>query len=180
MPLIFQYGSNCDTERLNDPERLDGAAEDLGRAQTVGEYKIEFNKWSKKGKCAAADLVKPRKGGRRIWGVLYKVSRGGFKKLKDVEGPSYRARRIGVVDATGATMTATTFRVRRDKRELGRHTTVDYVRHIVKGLRAHDVEEVDPAYIQHVIDIALRTNEQAKDQDAGRMQNASIEGLRHP
>ena len=59
MPLVFQYGSNCDRERLNNAERLNGNAVDLGLVQTVGEYEIAFNKWSTRGRNAAADLARP-------------------------------------------------------------------------------------------------------------------------
>jgi len=165
---------------LNSPKRLNGDAVDRGRAQTIDEYDFAFDKWSDTNRCAASDLIKPKTGGRRIWGVLYKVSRAGFKKLKGIEGPSYRPQRMSVVDATGATVRVTTFRVRHDRRQPGLHTTEEYVGHIVKGLRARGVEELEPAYIQHVIDVAIRTNEQAEDQDAGRRQNALIEKLRHP
>src|ERR1035437_9442470 len=34
----FQYGSNTNAERLNSPQRLDRAAIDRGRAETVDEY----------------------------------------------------------------------------------------------------------------------------------------------
>lgn len=57
MPLLFQYGSNCDTTRLNSPERLAGAAEDLGWAETIEEYDLAFDVWSGGNKCAASDLV---------------------------------------------------------------------------------------------------------------------------
>lgn len=178
MSLIFQYGSNTDASRLR--ERL-GDIDDLGRAQTVDEYELAFNKWSTNGKCAAADLVKPRKGGRRIWGVVYKLTRPAFKKLKEeIEGRSYRPQRISVVDARGATRRVTTFRVKRNRRRPGLHTTGEYVGHIVSGLRDHGVEEEDPDYIQRVINIAIQTNDQAKDQEAGSTQNTLIERLRQP
>lgn len=176
MPLIFQYGSNCDAKRLNDKERLAGDAKDLGSAQTHDEYELAFNKWSTKGKCAAADLVKPRKDGRRILGILYEVSKAGFKKLKEeIEGPSYRPQSITVVDMTGTTKTVKTFRVRRDARRRNLSTTADYVRHIVRGLRAHEVPE---EYVQHVIDVALDTNRRATQ--ASNEQNRLIESLRIP
>lgn len=182
MPLIFQYGSNCDADRLNSKERLNGTVEDRGRAQTVDEYDIAFNKWSTENKRAAADLVKPRNGGRRIWGVVYQDSRAAFKKLKgEIEGPSYRPQRIMVVDAIGATKRVTTFRVKRKSRRTGLYTTEEYVAHIVKGLRAHGVEDLDPAYIQHIIDVAVRTNAVATDpQNAERAADESrlIESLR--
>ena len=97
MPLVFQYGSNADADRLNSPNRLNGDATDLRRVQTVDKYEIAFNKWSNRGQNAAADLVKPRYGGQRIWGVLYEVSRTDFKKLRDdIEGPGYRPQLIRV------------------------------------------------------------------------------------
>jgi hypothetical protein len=46
MPLLFQYDSNTNRARLNDKMRLDGAAEDLGRAETVDEYDLAFDVWS--------------------------------------------------------------------------------------------------------------------------------------
>ena len=175
MPLVFQYGSNCDRERLNNADRLNGNAVDLGLVQTVGEYEIAFNKWSTRGTNAAADLARPRKGGRRCWGVLYQVSRADFKKLReDIEGPGYRPQRMLVEDAAGATMTVTTFRVRRSRRENNRHTTLDYVRHIVYGLRAHDAPE---DYVQHVIDIAIQTNRKSTAAAAAE-ESRQIEGLR--
>jgi hypothetical protein len=42
MPLIFQYGSNCDATRLNSPERLRGNAIDLGLAPSVGHMKLRL------------------------------------------------------------------------------------------------------------------------------------------
>jgi hypothetical protein len=154
MPLVFQYGSNCDAARLR--QRL-GALEDLGRAQTRDAYEITFNKRASEGH-AAADLLKPRKYERRAWGVLYKISRAAFQTLKAVEGDSYRQQRIAVIDASGVTKLATTFRVRQTKRRSGLWTSAEYVRHIVCGLRAHNVSE---EYVKHVIDIALDTNRRA-------------------
>src|SRR5689334_2980357 len=120
MPLIFQYGSNCDRERLNGADRLNGDADDLGPVQTVDEYEIAFNKWSTTGNYAAADLLKPRKGGRGVWGVLYQVSRAGFRKLKDkIEGRSYRPQSIVVEDATGATKSVKTFASERPNAVVG-------------------------------------------------------------
>jgi hypothetical protein len=69
MHLIFQSGSNTDAARLNSAERLDGAAEDRGLAQTVGEYDTFFDVWSQRNGCAASDLIKPETGGRRIRSV---------------------------------------------------------------------------------------------------------------
>lgn len=174
MPLVFQYGSNCDAGRLNGPERLNGSAADLGLFRTVGTYDLAFNKRTK-AKSAAADLLKPRRGGSRIWGVLYEVSRAGFKKLKHIEGPAYRPQRIEVEDATGATQTVvTTFRVRKIRRQNDLHTSFEYVAHIVCGLRKHNAPE---EYVAYVIDIARETNRHGGT--LGAEQNQLIERLRN-
>jgi len=148
MPIIFQYGSNCDESRLNDESRLAGRATDLGSAQTVAKFELAFNKRRQGDGSAAADLIKRRSGGRRIWGVLYEVSQSDLQKLADqIEGPSYRAQNIRVEDAKGVLKTAKTFRVRREKRQEGLWTSADYVKHIVKGLRAHDIPEDHVWYV---------------------------------
>jgi hypothetical protein len=125
VPLVFQYGSNCDAKRLNGAGRLNGSAADLGLFRTVGNYDLAFNKKTK-ANYAAADLLKPRRGGRCIWGVVYKLSRSSFKKLtEEIEGPSYRSERIEVLDNAGAKKKVTTFRVRKDKRRNDLHTTFE-------------------------------------------------------
>ncbi len=43
MPLVFQYGSNCTSARLNGPNRRNDRAEDLGRAHTVEDLQIPFD-----------------------------------------------------------------------------------------------------------------------------------------
>ena len=179
MPLIFQYGSNTDTTEINSQKRLAGRAVDLGRAQTVEGYQINFNKQSINRGCATADLQK--KGNDRAWGVLYEISDCDLVKLaQDIEGPSYECRNIEVEDASGAVRVATTFVVREDRRRVGLWTSFDYVGYIVNGLRTHGVEEVDPEYIQHVIDVALDTNRNARDTRNAEEENRKIESLRIP
>ena len=127
-----------------------------------------------KAKYAAADLLKPRRGGRRIWGVLYEVSRAGFKNLKHIEGPAYRPQRIEVEDATGAIRTVTTFRVRKIRRQNDLHTSFEYVAHIVCGLRKHNAPE---EYVGYVINVAQETNRHRGT--LGAEQNRLIERLRN-
>ena len=156
MPLVFQYGSNTNAERLNAPTRLNGAAIDRGPAQTVGKFEIAFNKWSKGNQCAAADLIECKNGGRRIWGVLYQMTEENLEKLaKKIEGASYKEKDIEVVNAD-ETKTAKTFVVRGEKRRQGLGTSAKYVGHIVKGLRD---QKVPDCYIQYVIDVAIETNQ---------------------
>ncbi len=144
----------------------------------MANYEIAFNKWSKNASCAAADLLKPRTGGRHIWGVLYKVSRAGFKKLKHIEGPAYRPQRVevedAVQDATGATRTVITFRVRKIRRQNDLHTSFEYVAHIVCGLRKHNAPE---EYVAYVINVAQETN--LHRGTLGAEQNRLIERLRN-
>jgi hypothetical protein len=174
MPLIFQYGSNCDTDRLKS--RL-GDVRDLGRAQSVGKYELAFNKPSRKNNCAAADLLPAKGSGCHAWGVLYEVSDEAFTRLTDhVEGPSYKPIDIDVTNEAGEIVTAKTFVVKAERREQGLSTSADYVRHIVSGLREHHVPE---NYVQHIIDIAIRTNGQAEDRRAAERQAARLESLRH-
>jgi hypothetical protein len=109
MPLIFQYGSNCNTGRLNAPERLAGAAEDRGRAQTIDEFDLRFDVWSQGNGCAASDLVPARGTGQHAWGVLYEVPadriRGrrtdGQKTLMQIEGRLYEEKPVRVRDKDG-------------------------------------------------------------------------------
>jgi hypothetical protein len=178
MPLIFQYGSNCNLRRLNHSTRLRaGGAKNPRPALTVDEFEIAFNKWSEKNGCAAADMKEPEGRGRRIWGVVYGVSDEGLKKLaNDVEGPGYEPKDISVEYADGTVETVTTFVVRKHRREDGLWTKTKYVGHIVKGLRARQVPE---DYIQHVIDIAIRTNAAATDRRKAEGQAPGLENLRH-
>jgi hypothetical protein len=166
MPLVFQYGSNCDASRLNAPERLSGRARDLGRAETADEFEIAFDVWSQGNACAASDLVAVPGTGLRVWGVLYEIPtdliRGrrndGCRTLEQIEGRRYGERQIRVRKSCGEEVDATTFLVKPQERQTGLWTRADYVRHIVTGLRTHEVRE---DYVEHVIDIAIRTNHQA-------------------
>jgi hypothetical protein len=66
--------------------------------------------------------------------------------VKEVEGVSAVPRAV------------TTFVVKANRRRQGLWTSAAYIEHIVNGLRAHDVSE---EYVQHVIDVAVATNNRA-------------------
>jgi len=109
MPFIFQYGSNCNLRRLNHATRLARDAKNPRRVQTVGKYKLAFNKRTKDN-YAAADLIKSGTAGRRIWGILYEVSDRGFERLRNVvERPSYEPKDIIVEQADGEARMVKTF-----------------------------------------------------------------------
>jgi cation transport regulator ChaC len=161
MPLVFQYGSNCTAARLNGPNRLDGQAEDLGSAQTVEDFDIAFDVYSRTNGCAASDLVPTP--GRKAWGVLYEVPddfiRGtradGRKTLKQIEGTCYKEEPIRVIDKDGNEREAVTFLVPEAERRPSIATSAAYVSWIAYGLRDHGVPE---EYIAHVAEVAVETN----------------------
>src|SRR5688572_21902663 len=68
--LIFQYGSNMSTARLNSLDRLQGDARPIGIAYTDENYDLLFDIWSTSNNCAAADIVT---GEKKIWGVVYEI-----------------------------------------------------------------------------------------------------------
>jgi hypothetical protein len=163
--LLFQYGSNCDDQRLNSHERLDGAAKNPVLAETVDEYDLAFDVWSTTNGCAASDLIPAPGTGRRATGILYEVPTDRIrgerldrkKTMTMIEGPSYEEHTI-TVRTTNGEHHAITFLVKEHARRPGLWTSSAYVAHIVNGLRAH---QAPPAYVQHVIDAAIITNQRA-------------------
>lgn len=161
MALVFQYGSNTSSARLNSPDRLNGDAKSLGLAYTMGQYDLGFTVFSSTNNCAAADLV--RTPGRKAWGVLYEIpdnllsknTAGNRKSLEAIEGPQYRKRKIRVckVNAPDTQLTVWTYTVK--TKQKGWKTSREYVNHILSGLYAHHA----PAdYIEHVKDRILNNN----------------------
>lgn len=177
MPLIFQYGSNCLERRLNGAERLNGDAIDDGRAQTADECEIAFEVWNRQNGCAAADLLGTKNSGHYAWGVLYRTTDGGLERLRQIEGQKYEEKTIGIRSLAEEIKEAKTFIVKTGDRQQGLWTSATYVGYIVKGLRDHQVPE---EYIQRVIDVAIRTNGRAQDQNSAKTQLPSLESLRAP
>ena len=154
MALVFQYGSNTSSTRMNSEERLRGDARDLGLVCTESVFELGFDVWSTGNACAAADIRESR--GRRIWGVLYEVpdylvsraTSGDRKSLDAIEGELYERRVIRVMwpDATPVTGEVTTYVARNP--EVGRRTSIEYVSHIISGLRAHGAPDEYLAYLK--------------------------------
>ena len=73
----------------------------IGSAETVEEFQLAFDVWSKKRQCAAADIVPSP--GNRVWGALYEVpdflierdtsEAQGRKSLDAIEGEGFNYRR---------------------------------------------------------------------------------------
>lgn len=153
MALIFQYGSNTSSSRLNSSDRLCGDAKDMGLVCTSQNFELDFDVWSNRNSCAASDI---REGaGRRIWGVLYEVPDhlvwgpvpAGRKTFDQIEGSSYQRRTIGVRRPDGTPVDGDVFTYTVRKPASGLKTSLDYVTHILAGLREHDAPEDYLAYV---------------------------------
>jgi len=160
MTLVFQFGSNCSTVRMNGADRLDGAARPIGIAETVDEFQLAFDVWSKKNACAAANIV--RTPGKKVWGVLYEVPDNrmdantpppGTKSFDEIEGPRYTRTRIKVRRPDGKIVEAFTYLVIAPQK--GISTSFGYVSHVISGLREHGAPE---EYIRDVKQLAGENN----------------------
>jgi hypothetical protein len=161
MALVFQYGSNTSSLRLNSQERLRGEATSLGLAYTVGQFKLGFTVWSKRNNCATADLVRAR--GKKVWGVLYEIpdnllskdTATGRRSLDEIEGPRYRRRKIRVYRAGAPLLPSTVWTYTVIAKKKGLKTSRDYVKHILAGLQEH---HAPPEYIAHVKTLVFKNN----------------------
>ena len=161
MALVFQYGSNCSNSQINGQDRLYGDAKFVAIAETVDDYTLAFDVWSKNRECAASNIVPSP--GNKVWGVLYEVPdfliereaavKHRRKSLDAIEGESmnYARQWIDIRCETGQLLRAITYRAINPKPDL--KTSLKYVRHIVEGLREHAVSE---EYVAKVKIIAAR------------------------
>jgi hypothetical protein len=163
MALIFQYGSNCLESQINGEDRLRGDAKFVAIARTAEDYQLAFDALSRNRGCAASDIV--RSLGNKVWGVLYEVpeflierktaKEQGRISLDQIEGEgtNYKRISIDVICHDGNAHTAITYTVIRPLPYV--QTNIDYVRHIVLGLREHYIPE---EYITTVKAIARANN----------------------
>ena len=163
MVLVFQYGSNCLESEINGENRLRGDAKFAGIAETVEDFELAFDVQSTQRGCAASDIV--RKPGGKAWGVLYDVpdyligrktaKEYGRKSFDEIEGEgtNYKREAIKVCRPDGGIVTALTYTVKCPKQ--GLKTSIDYVRHIICGLREHSISD---KYITKVKAIAAANN----------------------
>lgn len=147
MALVFQYGSNTSSGRFNSDDRLRGDARSLGAVYSAEDFELDFTVSSVTNQCAAGDIVSGR--GRTIWGVLYEIpdylisreTSGACKSLDAIEGKKYERQIIAVrrPDGTPVEGEVITYVVR--NKENGIQTSLDYCRHIIEGLREHNIPE---------------------------------------
>lgn len=165
MAIVFQYGSNCSESEINSDRRLRGDAKFLGIAQTVEDFALAFDVWSKNRQCAASDIV--RTPGSKVWGVLYEVpdylidretaNARGRKSFDEIEGEgaNYKREMIDVRRPDGEVINVLTYTVRSPRS--GLKTSKEYVGFIVSGLRERGVSK---DYIAQVKAIAVANNPQ--------------------
>ena len=160
--LVFQYGSNCLESEINGTDRLRGDAKFVDIAKVEG-FELAFDVESKNCGCAASDIV--AKAGSVVWGVLYEIpddlidrktakarDRKSFDAIEG-EGKNYERRTIEVRRPDGRAIQALTYTVIAPK--AGLKTNIEYVRHIISGLREHGVED---DYLARVKTIASANN----------------------
>lgn len=160
MALVFQYGSNMSVARLNSEERLVGDARPICVARTVEPFDLMFTVWSQSNKCAAADIV-PGKTGRSIYGVVYEVPdfllsretaiQQNRKSLDAIEGEgtNYVRAKIELITEDESTFCATTYVVKDRRTDL--KTCFPYVRHILIGLKEHNIPDEYCQYVRSKI-----------------------------
>ena len=161
--LVFQYGSNMSSVRLNSDARLQGEAVSLGLAMTNALFDMDFTYFSRENGCAAADLIE--NGSCRILGVLYEIPKrrvlrecsGGPRTLDDVEGEGVAyvrtAIRVMRTENEREALEAVTYLVKVP--QAGFRTCAGYVHHILAGLREHRAPE---AYVTYVKGRIVRNN----------------------
>lgn len=144
MTLVFQYGSNLSSERINSHERLRGDARVAGVALTTEHFHLDFTVHSRTNGCAAADIV-PTTSGRRIWGVLYAIPpelvfRGeapaGRRSLDEIES-NYERIEIDVTPQLDHALTGPVLTYVVRERRRGLRTAAHYAAHILRGLQEH-------------------------------------------
>jgi gamma-glutamylcyclotransferase len=163
MALVFQYGSNCLQSQINAEDRLCADAKFIDIAETVDDFQLAFDVWSKHRKCAASDIIVSP--GSKVWGVLYEVpdflierktaAAQNRKSLDAIEGEgaNYKRETIAVRRDNQQAVDALTYRVIDPKP--GLKTSVEYIGYIVRGLREHGVPE---PYISEVKRIGKANN----------------------
>jgi len=88
--LLFQYGSNMSSRRLNEPRRLNGAAIPVGSVVLEG-WEVRFDLYSRTNGCGVADIVPAQD--ETVYGALFEVPRelliapaGARSRMDEIEG----------------------------------------------------------------------------------------------
>ncbi len=147
-------------ERLNSPERLDGAAKFAGLAIKSG-HKLAFTHTNRDG-VGVLDIVKSSPKDHVI-GCLFEIPEEKLRKLDSIEGVnsgSYRrlnnfmVKKLDVsLNETGENIGVITYEV--VNKELSPRTNSEYANHILEGIREH---KIGIKYFLKVRDVILENN----------------------
>lgn len=164
MTIVFQYGSNMCSARLNSVDRLAGDAKVIGVAKTVDLFEFGFTVWSKTNACAAADIA-PSALGQQIFGVLYEVpdflmsrdsAKENHRRSMDAiegEGVNYVRQVVKLESLDGSRVDALTYVVK--DRNFHIKTSMHYVQHIFDGLKENTIPE---NYRRYVVSQVIANN----------------------
>jgi cation transport regulator ChaC len=162
MALVFQYGSNLDSARLNGPTRLQGDARVLSKAVTQDDFEFVFDIWStSEGGRAAADIISGR--GQKIWGVIYDIpdylikrstAQARQRKALDAiegEGTNYKRIPIGLNWPDGRSVAEPVITYIGNARQPAIKTNQQYVNHILRGVKEHGLPADYVSYVKQRI-----------------------------
>lgn len=161
--LIFQYGSNLSSKRLNSEQRLRGDARVVGMASTVDAWRFGFPVWGGINGCAAAGILPG--GTEAVWGVIYDIpeslvrrdgerGRPTLDAIED-EGRDYDRGPIEVclTDGRMPNQVVHTYHPRAPRDDLV--TEWHYVSHILEGAAEHGLPT---AYRDRLVQCILANN----------------------
>lgn len=144
--LIFQYGSNLSSQRLNSPERLQGQARVVDIAHTVTGWRFGFPVWGGINDCAAAGILPG--GDKPVWGVIYEIPdtwvvHGDGVSLDRIENEGVDYDRgpidLQLTDGREPPAPVHTYHPRDPRHD--RITQWHYVEHILAGVDEHGLPE---------------------------------------
>ncbi|MDQ2069550.1 gamma-glutamylcyclotransferase family protein [Natronospira bacteriovora] len=161
--LIFQYGSNLSSQRLNSEARLRGNARVVGVARTRSPYRFCFPVWGGINGCAAAGILPGGPG--PAWGVIYEVPEERVYRHADApfptldtiedEGKDYDRGPIDVCFRDGRRPDETVHTYHPRQPRSGLQTEWHYVQHILSGAAEHDLPG---SYQQYLRDCVMDNN----------------------
>jgi hypothetical protein len=181
--LVFQYGSNMSSKRLNGPDRLAGGARRVGIAKTYDPHRLCFPVWSRPNGAAAAS-ISPDPEGLPIFGVLYEIPSSlvyrreakAYKRRSldaiEAEGKNYTRKEIDLIHSDGTAISAITYVAKKAGPDL--KTSHEYVSHILTGLVENDMPQ---AYRAYVVSCIVKSNPELADGPSGQVDDGGYQNI---
>jgi cation transport regulator ChaC len=152
---VFAYGSNMCSGRLR---KYNVVPEGLGRAASLQDYGLRFNKQSQKDSSGKAN-VEPCPG-EEVWGVVYAIPNAHLKILDHGEGTGYGRKRMSVRMSSGEVTESWVYLARAPSKDPALRPYTWYMHYVVEGAREHSLPA---SYIETLERIAAD-----QDADQGR------------